>query len=354
MQSIRGLSPGGHGITGGRLRRPIIATLLAIGLATALSASAVARTAASASSQPAYLNASLAVQARVSDLLGRMTLPEKIGQMVQIEADPGHRQDQRLHQPGRVQPAQPRLRAEDPRGRPRRLDPGRRNRHPHRHHRQGWPRQHRPGLGHRVQHDAELRDRALAAAHSRHLRRRRRPRLRPPVPGAAVPAVHRDGRHLGSLRRPGGRGGHRERAPRHRLELGLRPGPGHRPGQPLGPLLRDLGGGAGAGRRHGRGERARPAERRRGRAEGHRHREALRRVLRIDQRPRPGPGRTAAPLPAGHVPAVLRGRHRRGRGHGHGGLRLDQRDPRDRVALPADYAAARPDGLQGRGDQRLR
>jgi len=60
-------------------------TLLAIGLATALSASAVARTAASASSQPAYLNASLPVQARVSDLLGRMTLPEKIGQMVQIE-----------------------------------------------------------------------------------------------------------------------------------------------------------------------------------------------------------------------------------------------------------------------------
>ena len=86
MQSIRGLSPGGHGITGGRLRRPIIATLLAIVLATALSAAAVARTAASASSQPAYLNASLPVQARVSDLLGRMTLPEKIGQMVQIEA----------------------------------------------------------------------------------------------------------------------------------------------------------------------------------------------------------------------------------------------------------------------------
>ncbi len=86
MQSIRGLSPGGHGITGGRLRRPIIATLLAIVLATALSASAVARTAASASSQPAYLNASQPVQARVNNLLGRMTLPEKIGQMVQIEA----------------------------------------------------------------------------------------------------------------------------------------------------------------------------------------------------------------------------------------------------------------------------
>src|SRR6266568_8783173 len=86
MHSIRGLTQRRHSITGARLRRPITATLLAIGLATALSASAAARTTASASSQPAYLNASLPVQARVSDLLGRMTLPEKIGQMVQIEA----------------------------------------------------------------------------------------------------------------------------------------------------------------------------------------------------------------------------------------------------------------------------
>jgi beta-glucosidase len=59
---------------------------MATGLVIALSASAVARTAAPASSRPAYLNASLPVQARVGDLLGRMTLPEKVGQMVQIEA----------------------------------------------------------------------------------------------------------------------------------------------------------------------------------------------------------------------------------------------------------------------------
>ena len=85
MHDIRGLTRGINGITGARLRRPITASLLAIGLATALSASAVAKTAASASSQPAYLNASVPVPARVSDLLGRMTLPEKIGQMVQIE-----------------------------------------------------------------------------------------------------------------------------------------------------------------------------------------------------------------------------------------------------------------------------
>jgi beta-glucosidase len=41
---------------------------------------------ASATGRPAYLNPKLPVQARVADLLGRMTLPEKIGQMVQIEA----------------------------------------------------------------------------------------------------------------------------------------------------------------------------------------------------------------------------------------------------------------------------
>ncbi len=86
MHDIRGLTRGINGITGARLRRPITASLLAIGLVTALSASAVAKTSASASSKPAYLNASQPVQARVNNLLGRMTLPEKIGQMVQIEA----------------------------------------------------------------------------------------------------------------------------------------------------------------------------------------------------------------------------------------------------------------------------
>jgi beta-glucosidase len=52
----------------------------------AMSASAVTRNPASASGRPAYLDARLPVQARVSDLLSLMTLPEKIGQMVQIEA----------------------------------------------------------------------------------------------------------------------------------------------------------------------------------------------------------------------------------------------------------------------------
>jgi beta-glucosidase len=85
MQGIRDLIRMRRGFTAARLRKPLTAALVAVGLMIALSASAVARTAASASSRPAYLNASLAVKARVSDLLGRMTLPEKIGQMVQIE-----------------------------------------------------------------------------------------------------------------------------------------------------------------------------------------------------------------------------------------------------------------------------
>jgi beta-glucosidase len=60
----------------------VAAVALAIGMTTA----AVTRQPAAATGRPAYLNPHLAVQARVADLLSRMTLPEKIGQMVQIEA----------------------------------------------------------------------------------------------------------------------------------------------------------------------------------------------------------------------------------------------------------------------------
>src|SRR5262244_1828218 len=58
------------------------AVILAIGLTSA----AVTSQTAAATGRPAYLNPHLPVSARVADLLGRMTLPEKIGQMVQIEA----------------------------------------------------------------------------------------------------------------------------------------------------------------------------------------------------------------------------------------------------------------------------
>jgi beta-glucosidase len=64
-------------------RWPVAGVALAVSLALAVPSSALARSSAPAG--PAYLNPRLSVAARVSDLLGQMTLPEKIGQMVQIE-----------------------------------------------------------------------------------------------------------------------------------------------------------------------------------------------------------------------------------------------------------------------------
>jgi beta-glucosidase len=79
---------GRPGRSGARLTRrgPVAAIVVVVALLIGGSASAVTATSASASGIPAYRNAHLPVQARVADLLGRMTLPEKIGQMVQIEA----------------------------------------------------------------------------------------------------------------------------------------------------------------------------------------------------------------------------------------------------------------------------
>jgi beta-glucosidase len=86
MHSIRDLIRPRPSVPWARLGSPFTAGVAAIALAGAISASAVTAAPASAGGQPAYLNAHLPVQARVSDLLARMTLPEKIGQMVQIEA----------------------------------------------------------------------------------------------------------------------------------------------------------------------------------------------------------------------------------------------------------------------------
>ena len=85
----------------------------------------------------------------------------------------------------------------------------------------------------------------------------------------------------------------------------------------------------------------------------HRDRQALRRLLAGDQRPRPQRGPAAVELPAERDPAVLRRRHRRRSGHGDGRLRFHQRRSGDRVALPADRHPPPPDALPGRRDQRL-
>src|SRR5580704_2800900 len=85
MHSIRDLVRSTRDIPAARVRGPLIVVLLAAALTIGTSASAVTGT-SPAGGRPAYTDASLPTQARVGDLLGRMTLPEKIGQMVQIEA----------------------------------------------------------------------------------------------------------------------------------------------------------------------------------------------------------------------------------------------------------------------------
>src|SRR5260221_3375700 len=66
-------------------RWPVIATVAGLGLMMAMPASAEFSTAAAASAPPAYLDAKLTVQAPVHELLGPLTLPQKIGQQVQLQ-----------------------------------------------------------------------------------------------------------------------------------------------------------------------------------------------------------------------------------------------------------------------------
>ena len=63
----------------------VTAVALTAALVAGVSASAATGRPASAAARASYLDPRLPVSARVSDLLGRMTLAEKIGQMVQIE-----------------------------------------------------------------------------------------------------------------------------------------------------------------------------------------------------------------------------------------------------------------------------
>jgi len=67
-------------------RGAVTAAVVAVALTAAMSASAMTWSTTSTSARATYLNPNLPVQARVANLLAQMTLPEKIGQMVQIEA----------------------------------------------------------------------------------------------------------------------------------------------------------------------------------------------------------------------------------------------------------------------------
>src|SRR5215813_3013163 len=72
-------------ISSPRHRRSFAAVLLAAGLLIPMSARATASSPTLDRGRAAYLVPGAPIAARVSDLLGRMTLAEKIGQMVQIE-----------------------------------------------------------------------------------------------------------------------------------------------------------------------------------------------------------------------------------------------------------------------------
>src|ERR687895_285796 len=64
---------------------PVLAALVAaLAIAAAVTGSAVRD--ATAQSSPAYLDASLSPEERADDLLARMSLREKVGQMTQINA----------------------------------------------------------------------------------------------------------------------------------------------------------------------------------------------------------------------------------------------------------------------------
>ena len=66
-----------------------ILILLSLGLGACQPAAAPtpAQSVAQTASLQAYKNATLPIDQRVADLLGQMTLPEKIGQMTQIETN---------------------------------------------------------------------------------------------------------------------------------------------------------------------------------------------------------------------------------------------------------------------------
>ena len=289
--------------------------------------------AASASSEPAYSIASLPVRrgqrpARPDDAAG------EVGQMAQIEQS--HVTDTTSACTSqRVQPARTPARAEDLRG------PTTSAR--------SWPAGPTSRIdttgkagpatpawtGPTIQHHAELRDLALAAAHTGHLRRRCRSRLRPPLAGAAVPAVDRDGRHLGSVGRPAGgevtanalraTGWNWDFAPVQDIARDNRGAGTTRPGPRAHP-----------GRRPGRGD-VRGLQSGGGRG------------LKVTATVKHFAGYSdRSTATTGSRPSAVRDlqdrscRRTRARinacGHGHGGFRLDQRDSRDRVALPADHA----------------
>ena len=237
-----------------------------------------------------YQDPTLPIAARVADLLARMSLDEKLGQMTQAERG-AVSQRARSPVPARLAAVRRRLGAVAQQRRPRWADmyDGFQNAAlatPLRH-----PDDLRRGRGARAQQRARGDD--LPAQH----RARRDPR---PRPGAAD--------------RPGDRRGGR----RHRGRLGLRAVPVRGPQRPLGAYLRVVRREAGA--RHVDDHHHHRAAGRHARRPGlgPRHGQALHRRRRHDQRHRPGQHPAQRGGAAGDPPAAVPGRRAARRRLGHG------------------------------------
>ena len=136
--------------------------------------------------------------------------------------------------------------------------------------------------------------------------------------------------------------------------LELRPGAGPRARQPLGPLLRAVVGGQAAGRRAGRGER---------RGDAGRPRRPLDVAATVKHFAAYGSSinghdRVQAEIPIRYLQDTFLPSYKAAIDAGAATVddagRLDQPHPRVRVAVPADHGAARPPRLPRRADQRLR
>src|SRR5215213_6857108 len=215
-----------------RMLRPIrlgtvgTCLLLVVGVMAALSAAG-----AGTAARP-WMDRSLTPQARAERLLAAMTLEEKVGQMTQAERGPVS------DDPSLV--ATWRLRSV--------LSGG-----------GSTPADNTPeGWADMVDAFQAQAVRQTRAGDPAHLRRRLRPRPRQPGRGDRVPPQHRARRHP---RPPAGRAGRardRRRDPGHRPPVGVRSLRVRGQGPALGPDLRELRRGPGAGHQDGDGHRRIP------------------------------------------------------------------------------------------------
>ena len=191
--------------------------------------------------------------------------------------------------------------------------------------------------------------RGVAARHPAVVRHGRGPRLSHDLPGAARAGVHLGAREPGARRARGGRRSHL-RGP----ALDLRAHDRHRARSALGPHRRRRGRRSVPRRAHGRGAGERLPGRQPAAARlAHGHRQALRRLRRRHRRPRLQQRRHLRTHAAGSLSTAVLRRGARRRGLVHGGVQRHRRRAHHRQPGPAARPAARTLGLAGTHGQRL-